>query len=81
MTSKQQSWGDYFGYPKCCIRSFHIILRTDTKWNMLSQERQQTTTNGFVPCQQCAERILRGEIHVHELILPTRQCPKPFIRI
>jgi len=79
MTSTKQSWGVYYGYPNCCIRSFHKLLLADTKWNEISQERKAVTTNGFVPCQRCAERVLKGEIQIQELILPSRQCSKPFI--
>ena len=78
MTSQNQSWGEYFGYKKCCIKAFHEVLETDTKWIQLSQERKVTTTNGFVPCQHCAEQILQGKMTIQDCILPTRQCPKPF---
>ena len=79
MTSQKQCWGDYFGYKKCCIEAFHEVLQTDLKWKELSQERKQTTKNGFVPCQVCAENILKGKIKLEDCILSTRQCPKPFI--
>lgn len=78
MTSKKQSWGVYYGYPSCCIRSFHTLLQTDTKWKDISTQQKQVTTNGFVPCQACAERILRGEVSIEDLILPSRQCNVPF---
>lgn len=78
MRSRLHCWGDYFGYPKCCIRAFHRMLVNKKEFKTISQERQATTQNGFVPCQRCAERILKGEIKIHELIQPTRQAPKPF---
>jgi hypothetical protein len=78
MKSKNQCWGDYFGYPKCCIRSFHDMLKSGYQHKDLSHERKIVTTNGFVPCQNCAERIVRGEITIYELILPTRLSPKTF---
>ena len=54
------------------------MLRHDIKFEDLSAERQQVSQHGFVPCQSCAKRILKGEIQIHELILPTRQAPSPF---
>jgi hypothetical protein len=79
MASQKQCYGEYFGYRKCCIEAFHKVLLTDTKWSELSPERKMTTTNGFVPCQGCAENILQGKMKVEDCILSTRQCPKPFI--
>jgi hypothetical protein len=72
-----KSHGNYYGYPPCCIQAFH----TFTKFKEISEERQKATQNGFVPCQVCAERVLKGEIQLHELILPTRECPTPFLKI
>lgn len=78
MKSKNQCWGDYFGYPKCCIKAFHTMLIQDIKFNQISIERKRATKYGFVPCQRCAQKILEGKIKVEDCILPTRQCPKPF---
>ncbi len=72
------SYGDYYGYPKCCILAFHQMMFENKILKEISPERQQTKKNGFIPCQGCAERVLRGEIQVHELILTTRKCHKPF---
>jgi hypothetical protein len=77
----RSSNGEYYGYKKCCIKAFHRVLLTDTKWGELSNERKTTTTNGFVPCQTCAELILQGKIKIEDCILPTRQCPTPFKRV
>jgi hypothetical protein len=79
MKSGKQSNGDYYGYPKCCIRAFHIMLLHKILFESISLERQTASKNGFVPCQRCAERIVSGEIKIQELILPTRRSPKPFI--
>jgi hypothetical protein len=80
MTSKKHCWGEYYGYPNCCIQAFHKLLLADTKFQEISDEWKTATCNGFVPCQQCAERILKKEILISDLILPTRKATKPFIR-
>jgi hypothetical protein len=54
------------------------MLKSGYQHKDLSHERKIVTTNGFVPCQNCAERIVRGEITIYELILPTRLSPKTF---
>lgn len=71
------SMGHYYGYPECCIKAFQSFIQ----FKKISSERQQAAKHGFVPCQACAERILKGEIQLHELILSTRQAPKPFNRV
>ncbi len=81
MTSQSKCNGDYYGYRKCCIQAFHTLLLEDRKWKDISQERKRTTTHGFVPCQKCAEEILEGKRTIEDCILPTRKCPKPFIRV
>jgi hypothetical protein len=78
MTSQKQCWGDYYGYPSCCIKAFHRMLLKDLKFNEISVERQSATKHGFVPCKNCAIKIVKGEIMIETLIQPTRQCPKPF---
>lgn len=74
MSLFRNSHGYYYGYPECCIEAF----QTFCKFKDLSPERQQASQHGFVPCQTCAERVLKGEVKLHELILPTRQAPRPF---
>ena len=78
MKSEKECWGDYYGYQKCCIREFHRMLSEGTKFKEISKERQTAKKNGFVPCQRCAEQILKGEKTAEDCILPSRKCPKPF---
>ncbi len=73
-----KSNGHYYGYPQCCIKAFHVMLRNEVKFIDISQERQQVAKKGFIPCQACAEKILRGEKTTEDLILPSRVCPRPF---
>lgn len=73
-----KSNGDYFGYPPCCIKAFHVMLIKEVKFAQISKERQCVTKKGFIPCQACAEQILRGEKTIEQLILPSRICPRPF---
>lgn len=80
MTSKRESWGDYYGYPKCCIRSFHSMLRKNILFHQISDVRKNATKNGFIPCAACAKKIVAGTITIEELISPNRQCPTPFTR-
>ena len=74
MSFPMKSKGEYYGYPECCIRAFHTFVM----FRDISPERQRAAKNGFVPCQDCAEKILNGQRKLHELILPTRKCDKPF---
>lgn len=75
-----KSNGFYYGYPVCCIREFQTMLRENKVLKEISLERQTATKYGLVPCQTCAERITKGEVQIQDLILPTRQCKKPFVR-
>lgn len=77
MTSNQ-SKGDYYGYPKCCIKSFHIMMNEGLVFSELSEVRRKATKNGFVPCLVCAKKIEAGKIKIEDLILPTRKAPRPF---
>ena len=56
--------GIYYGYPKCCIKSFNITMGAlmNPKGAMAGQD------TGFIPCESCAERVLSGEFKLHELI-------------
>lgn len=80
MESKPKSYGVYYGYPKCCIRSFHKMLNNKLLASDLSEVRRKAAKNGFIPCLSHAKEIEAGKIKIEELILPTRQCERPFIR-
>lgn len=74
MTSKIEYWGKHYGYPECCIESFKKI----TLFHNLSQERQDASLYGFVPCQTCAEGILKGILDIQKKIQEKRLESKPF---
>jgi hypothetical protein len=74
MTSYWKEKGHYYGYPPCCIQEFleksKEILRTEAQ--------KKVSGTGFVPCHHHSVAILKGDVKIEELILPTRQHSKPF---
>jgi len=54
--------GKYYGYPKCCIDSFIV----DTK--RTQTQRYVNKGLGFIPCNNCATKIMNGENTIEELI-------------
>lgn len=76
MITKKELWqtnGEYYGYPDCCTLYFAIF-----GGEKISEARSKASNHtGFVPCEQHANRILRGEITLKSLI-KNRQCKKPF---
>ena len=73
------SYGHFYGYPQCCIDAFQEKLRKNHKFKDLPLTQRQATAHGFVPCEYHAEQILSGKLQIQDLILPTRQCKKPFL--
>jgi len=68
--------GEFFGYPKCCVKSFVKYVTGKGK-----RTRIQSSTahpEGFVPCEPHAKRIHRGEINVKEII-QNRVCTVGFV--
>ena len=55
--------GKYYGYPKCCIDSFII---DDTK--RTQNQRYAHKGLGFIPCNDCATKIINGENTIEQLI-------------
>jgi hypothetical protein len=66
--------GDYFGYPRCCTKEF---IETFYK-KKTPEQRKAGKGTGFIPCVKHTEEILAGKIRLEDLILPTRQAPRPF---
>jgi hypothetical protein len=55
--------GVYYGYPVCCIENFYY------KGGTLNKDQKKVHYNtGFIPCPECACKILKGGITLHELI-------------
>lgn len=64
--------GKYYGYPKCCIYSFIN--------DNLKRTRKQKYVHkglGFIPCNNCATKIINGENKIEQLI-KNRICSKVF---
>lgn len=70
--------GKYYGYPDCCIQYFIKKASAGSFENSFEQDAVHKNT-GFTPCQDCAERIVKGETTLHELI-KDRQHHLPFPR-
>jgi len=54
--------GKYYGYPECCINSFI----DDTK--RTRTQRYVHKGLGFIPCNNCATKIMNGENTIEQLI-------------
>ncbi len=70
-----QTYGKFFGYPDCCIKSFGEIA---ILFLLRPTEVKQATLNGFVPCLACAKKLIAKQITYEELINPNRRCTIPF---
>ena len=62
-----QFTGIYYGYPSCCIQSFIHDYGTNTV-KRTSTQLQVHENSGFIPCHNCATKILAGEITLKQLI-------------
>jgi len=68
--------GLYFGYPKCCIEWFVDRHEKATSRHDLKLPESQTGyNNGFLPCPECAKKVVPGT--EHELI-KNRYCSHLF---
>ena len=65
--------GEYFGYPKCCIDSFSKVPFNKRTLSQLNVHKY----TGFIPCDQCATKIMSNEITLENLI-KNRICIVPF---
>jgi len=70
ITDQWQYFGNYYGYPKCCIDSFCYEPMTR------SQKRLGNGT-GFIPCKKHARLISLRQTTLKELI-KNRIHTKPF---
>ena len=65
--------GEWFGYPRCCIDYFLISAGA-----MLNDEGAEAGMNtGFIPCPNCAKKVLDGKIKLGDLI-KNRKAPDAF---
>ncbi len=68
----KRDYGNYFGYPQCCIDSF-LTKKNRNK----SQNKVKRMGSGFVPCRKHASDILNRKIVFQDIII-NRKCKKPF---
>jgi hypothetical protein len=54
--------GKYYGYPKCCIDSFILDIKRTRN------QRYVHKGLGFIPCNNCATKIMNGENTIEQLI-------------
>lgn len=65
--------GEFFGYPTCCVKAF--LRRVSGK--KTRDEQLQAARAGFIPCFKHANKILKGEISLDNII-ENRICSVPF---
>ena len=61
-----QKQGEYFGYPKCCVRSFLRYMSGTSKRDPI--QVQASHPEGFVPCKMHAKVILTKKVKVMDLL-------------
>ncbi len=61
-----QAMGRFYGYPQCCIDSF--CNRTEFLKKGCIQFRA-AKGHGFIPCLECARKVLRGETSLADLVI------------
>jgi hypothetical protein len=61
-------FGEYYGYPKCCIDSFCNQVTTRS-------QRKAGNNSGFIPCKNHTKHILYNKITLRSLIT-NRVCKK-----
>lgn len=71
---KQTLLGTFFGFPQCCVKEF--TNNPIPYWERL-EIVQLTMRNGFVPCPECAAKVLTKKITLENLI-QNRLCSIPF---
>jgi hypothetical protein len=74
-------YGDYYGYPDCCIKAFEDYFYQRIEFEQLSLVRQKTSLKGFIPCETCAKKILSKELNIAKLINAKRKHHKSFIYV
>jgi hypothetical protein len=69
--------GKYYGYPKCCIDSFIVDTKSTKNPKRTRTQRYVHKGLGFIPCHDCATKIMNGENTIEQLI-KNRIYSKPF---
>lgn len=73
-----RKYGHFFGYPECCIKQFvkdvKQIMSGKKDPRTETQSELATLMNGYVPCPECAEKIMSGDKSVFEHIDSNRDA-------
>jgi hypothetical protein len=87
MMDKCVEYGEYYGYPSCCIKEFNDFLsqwlpeEDDAKRVQIKDAKklnfQVSNKTGFVPCDVHTQQILQHKISLEDLI-QNRKCPGKF---
>lgn len=71
-----REWGEYFGFPECCIQQFEKDFCAQVKRNYPNGPWLGT---GYVPCDCCAPKAEPNfRAFVASVITPNRKCQMPF---
>ena len=64
--------GKYYGYPRCCIKSF------EKHWGPPKPVQSKIANRrGFIPCMACCKLIIDDKIKIEDLI-KNRECELSF---
>ena len=70
-----RDFGEYYGYPKCCIESF--IYNVVTNKPPSRTQKKASGRTGFIPCSYCSWKIKTNKVTLTGLISNRRSC-NPF---
>jgi len=71
--SERQMYGEYFGYPKCCVKYF---VENFDELPILNKRRKPLHGSGFIPCPDCS--LNKTEEELIKEINENRKYEKPF---
>lgn len=74
-TTNNRLYGEFLGYPPCCIAHFGDPA---IPFFQRPELTRRFTLNGFLPCEKCAQKLQQGTIDYHQLINLNRKCSVPF---
>lgn len=75
MSLRHRMLGEYFGYPSCCVDYFcNDLFQTRITAH---QKAVKSLGYGFVPCEDCARKVVEGRVGVQDLI-QNRICNTEF---
>ena len=69
--------GKFYGYPECCIDSFILDIKRTRN------QRYVHKGLGFIPCNNCATKIMNGENTLEQLIknrIFSKEFPTTYVK-